>query len=110
MPVTVVWSRSRRRFLGEIAGTGAFVMPVHFPHPTKPAKRSGTHHRKPFWVEARELYQNRGESQAGNQVDTPRGTSGTAPVAKGRLLMRRSQFGGDSNHVILSVELRSPRR
>ena len=27
-------ARSRRRFLGEIAGTGAFVMPVHFPHPT----------------------------------------------------------------------------
>jgi glyoxylase-like metal-dependent hydrolase (beta-lactamase superfamily II) len=25
---------SRRRFLGEIAGTGTFVMPVHFPHPT----------------------------------------------------------------------------
>jgi glyoxylase-like metal-dependent hydrolase (beta-lactamase superfamily II) len=27
-------ARSRRRFLGEIAGTGTFVMPVHFPHPT----------------------------------------------------------------------------
>jgi glyoxylase-like metal-dependent hydrolase (beta-lactamase superfamily II) len=27
-------ARSRRRFLSEIAGTGAFVMPVHFPHPT----------------------------------------------------------------------------
>ena len=65
---------------------------------------------KAFWVEAHELYENRGENQAGNQVDTPRGTCGTAPVAKGRLLMRRSQFGGDSNHVILSVELRSPRR
>ena len=58
----------------------------------------------------RTLQKNRGENQAGNQVDTPRGTCGTAPVAKGRLLMRRSQFGGDSNHVILSVELRSPRR
>ena len=65
---------------------------------------------KAFWVEKHELYKNRGENQAGNQVDTPRGTCGTAPVAKGRLLMRRSQFGGDSNHVILSVELRSPRR
>jgi hypothetical protein len=50
--------------------------------------------------EAHELYKNRSENQAGNQVDTPRGTCGTAPVAK----------GGDSNHVILSVELRSPRR
>jgi len=27
-------ARSRRRFLGEVAGTGTFVMPVHFPHPT----------------------------------------------------------------------------
>jgi glyoxylase-like metal-dependent hydrolase (beta-lactamase superfamily II) len=26
--------QSRRRFLAEIAGTGAFVLPVHFPHPT----------------------------------------------------------------------------
>jgi hypothetical protein len=25
---------SRRKFLGEIAGTGTFVLPVHFPHPT----------------------------------------------------------------------------
>ena len=65
---------------------------------------------KAFWVEAHEPYKNRGENQAGNQVDTLRGTCGTAPVAKGRFLMRRSQFCGDSNHVILSVELRSPRR
>jgi len=27
-------AQSRRRFLGEIAGTGTFVLPVHFPHPT----------------------------------------------------------------------------
>ena len=27
-------ARSRRRFLGEVAGTGVVVMPVHFPHPT----------------------------------------------------------------------------
>ena len=27
-------ARSRRKFLGDIAGTGTFVMPVHFPHPT----------------------------------------------------------------------------
>jgi glyoxylase-like metal-dependent hydrolase (beta-lactamase superfamily II) len=27
-------ARSRRRFLGEVAGTGTVVMPVHFPHPT----------------------------------------------------------------------------
>jgi glyoxylase-like metal-dependent hydrolase (beta-lactamase superfamily II) len=26
--------QSRRQFLAEIAGTGAFVLPVHFPHPT----------------------------------------------------------------------------
>jgi len=25
---------SRRRFLNEVAGTGAFVLPIHFPHPT----------------------------------------------------------------------------
>ena len=25
---------SRRRFLGEVAGTGAFVLPIHFPNPT----------------------------------------------------------------------------
>ena len=25
---------SRRRFLGEIAGTGTFVLPIHFPNPT----------------------------------------------------------------------------
>ena len=25
---------SRRRFLGETAGTGRFVLPIHFPHPT----------------------------------------------------------------------------
>ena len=25
---------SRRKFLGEVAGTGTLVMPVHFPHPT----------------------------------------------------------------------------
>ena len=24
----------RQRFLGEIAGTGKFVLPIHFPHPT----------------------------------------------------------------------------
>jgi hypothetical protein len=34
----------------------------------------------------------------------------TAVNTGGGLLMRRSQFGGDSNHVIFSVELRSPRR
>jgi hypothetical protein len=27
-------ARSRRRFLTEVAGTGTFVLPVHFPHPT----------------------------------------------------------------------------
>ena len=27
-------ARSRKRFLGEVAGTGTVVMPVHFPHPT----------------------------------------------------------------------------
>ena len=27
-------AQSRRRFLGEIAGTGTFVLPIHFPHPT----------------------------------------------------------------------------
>jgi glyoxylase-like metal-dependent hydrolase (beta-lactamase superfamily II) len=27
-------ARSRRQFLTEIAGTGTFVLPVHFPHPT----------------------------------------------------------------------------
>ena len=27
-------AQSRRRFLREIAGTGTFVLPVHFPHPT----------------------------------------------------------------------------
>jgi hypothetical protein len=26
--------RSRRKFLGETAGTGKFVLPIHFPHPT----------------------------------------------------------------------------
>jgi glyoxylase-like metal-dependent hydrolase (beta-lactamase superfamily II) len=25
---------SRRRFLGEVAGTGTFIMPIHFPNPT----------------------------------------------------------------------------
>ena len=33
------WDRDRPRaragsFLGEIAGTGTFVLPIHFPHPT----------------------------------------------------------------------------
>lgn len=27
-------SRSRRRFLAEVAGTGKFILPIHFPHPT----------------------------------------------------------------------------
>jgi glyoxylase-like metal-dependent hydrolase (beta-lactamase superfamily II) len=27
-------ARSRRKFLGETAGTGTFVLPIHFPHPT----------------------------------------------------------------------------
>jgi len=27
-------ARSRRRFLGKVAGTGSFVLPIHFPHPT----------------------------------------------------------------------------
>ena len=27
-------AQSRRRFLGETAGTGRFVLPIHFPHPT----------------------------------------------------------------------------
>jgi glyoxylase-like metal-dependent hydrolase (beta-lactamase superfamily II) len=27
-------ARSRRRFLAETAGTGRFVLPIHFPHPT----------------------------------------------------------------------------
>ena len=27
-------AQSRRRFLGEISGTGTFVLPIHFPHPT----------------------------------------------------------------------------
>ena len=27
-------ARSRRQFLGQIAGTGTFVLPIHFPHPT----------------------------------------------------------------------------
>jgi hypothetical protein len=27
-------ARSRRRFLGNVAGTGSFVLPIHFPHPT----------------------------------------------------------------------------
>jgi hypothetical protein len=27
-------ARSRRKFLTETAGTGKFVLPVHFPHPT----------------------------------------------------------------------------
>jgi glyoxylase-like metal-dependent hydrolase (beta-lactamase superfamily II) len=27
-------ARSRRRFLGHVAGTGTVLMPVHFPHPT----------------------------------------------------------------------------
>ena len=25
---------SRRRFLGDVAGTGTFVLPIHFPAPT----------------------------------------------------------------------------
>ena len=25
---------SRRKFLGEVAGTGTLLLPVHFPHPT----------------------------------------------------------------------------
>jgi hypothetical protein len=27
-------AQSRRKFLGETAGTGTFVLPIHFPHPT----------------------------------------------------------------------------
>ncbi|HXW25918.1 MAG TPA: MBL fold metallo-hydrolase, partial [Xanthobacteraceae bacterium] len=27
-------ARSRRRFLSDTAGTGRFVLPIHFPHPT----------------------------------------------------------------------------
>ena len=27
-------ARSRRRLLGKVAGTGTFVLPIHFPHPT----------------------------------------------------------------------------
>jgi hypothetical protein len=27
-------ARSRRKFLSETAGSGKFVLPVHFPHPT----------------------------------------------------------------------------
>jgi hypothetical protein len=27
-------AQSRRRFLGETAGTGRFILPIHFPHPT----------------------------------------------------------------------------
>jgi hypothetical protein len=27
-------ARSRRRLLGKVAGTGSFVLPIHFPHPT----------------------------------------------------------------------------
>ena len=27
-------ARSRRRFLGKVAGTGSFVLPIHFPHTT----------------------------------------------------------------------------
>ena len=27
-------AQSRKRFLGEVAGTGTFVLPIHFPHPT----------------------------------------------------------------------------
>ena len=27
-------ARSRKRFLGQVAGTGAFVLPIHFPNPT----------------------------------------------------------------------------
>ena len=27
-------ARSRRRLLGEVADTGTFVLPIHFPHPT----------------------------------------------------------------------------
>jgi glyoxylase-like metal-dependent hydrolase (beta-lactamase superfamily II) len=27
-------ARSRRKFLSEAAGTGRFVLPIHFPHPT----------------------------------------------------------------------------
>jgi glyoxylase-like metal-dependent hydrolase (beta-lactamase superfamily II) len=27
-------AQSRRRFLGEVAGTDTFVLPIHFPHPT----------------------------------------------------------------------------
>jgi hypothetical protein len=30
---------------------------------------------KAFWIEVKELYKNRGASQAGNQVDTPRGNA-----------------------------------
>jgi hypothetical protein len=26
-------ARSRRKFLTEIAGTGKYVLPIHFPHP-----------------------------------------------------------------------------
>ncbi len=27
-------AQSRRKFLAEAAGTGRFVLPIHFPHPT----------------------------------------------------------------------------
>ena len=27
-------AQSRRKFLGETAGSGTFVPPIHFPHPT----------------------------------------------------------------------------
>jgi len=27
-------AHSRRRFLGEVAGTDTLVLPIHFPHPT----------------------------------------------------------------------------
>jgi HKD family nuclease len=42
---------------------------------------------KAFWIEVHELYKNRGATQAGNQVDTPRGTRvffGFSPTAVAR--------------------------
>jgi len=42
---------------------------------------------KGFWIEVRELYKNRGPNEAGNQVDTPRGTRvffGFSPTAVAR--------------------------
>ena len=56
---------------------------------------------KAFWIEVKELYKNRGPKQAGNQVDTPRGTrvfSGFEPTAVdpdtmfGRVVLQNDGF------------------